>query len=99
MNIIACMSSIKVQLKCSATPFWEGECGAMNSISTLRSRHHVSKVLLTYSLPLSAQSHLGHLPQHASAYDKYCCTFVVASSVFFKYCMVHQRVQSSINNI
>ena len=53
--IIAQLNSISVQLKHSATLFWEGEYGAVVSMIIHFSSHQVRNSLDKYSPPLSKQ--------------------------------------------
>src|SRR5271155_5180402 len=97
--IIACANSNRVRLNRSATPFWDGEYGAVVSKVIPLSAAHFFTSSLMNSFPLSILIHFGHLPKCRCIFVR-CSLMRPVASLF---CFINRtfsfRVQLSTNEI
>src|SRR5271163_3266933 len=81
--IIARANSNRVRLNRSATPFWDGEYGAVVSKVIPLSAAHFFTSSLINSFPLSILIHFGHLPKCRCIFVKCSLILLVASPLCF----------------
>src|SRR5271155_2687936 len=97
--IISRANSNKVRLNRSATPFWDGEYGAVVSKVIPLSAANFFTSSLINSFPLSILIHFGHLPKCRCIFVR-CSLMRPVASLF---CFINRtfpfRVQSSTNEI
>src|ERR1700678_30524 len=96
---IACANSNSVRLNLSATPFWDGEYGAVVSKVIPLSAVHFFISSLINSFPLSILIHFGHLPNCRCIFVRCSLIFPVASLFCFINRTLPCRVQSSTNEM